>query len=65
MDIIFGALPLFIQHIKTVFQVGIKLLGGIKPLRGRKAHVVGIQRIRHNQVRFAGAIAARHFGPEG
>ena len=26
------AFPLFIQHIEAIFQVGIKLLGGIEPL---------------------------------
>ena len=59
------AFPLLVQHVKAVLQVRIKLLGGIKPLRGRKAHVVRIQRIRHDQVRLAGAVAAGHFRPEG
>ena len=37
MDIIFGALsPSSVQHVKTVLQVGIELLGGVKPLRGGK-----------------------------
>ena len=59
------AFPLFVQHVKAVLQVGIELLGGVKPLRGGEAHVVGIQRIRHDQVRLAGAVAAGHFRPEG
>ena len=36
--------PLFIQHIKTVFEVSIKLLGGGEALRGGKAHCTSVQK---------------------
>ena len=56
--------PLGVQHVKAVFQVGIKLLRGVEPLGGGKAHVVGVEGVRHDQVRSAAAVAAGHFAPE-
>jgi len=44
-----GLLTFLIQHVKRVFQVIEKLLAGVKALRCSKAHIVGIERIRHHQ----------------
>ncbi|AIM20687.1 amidohydrolase [Serratia sp. SCBI] len=57
-------LALSVQHVEAVFQIGVKLLGGIKPLSGGETHVVGVQRVRNDQVRPTAAVAARHFAPE-
>lgn len=53
-----------VQHVKAVFQIGIKLLRGVEPLGGGEAHVVGVEGIRHDQVRPLAAVAAGHFAPE-
>ena len=56
--------PLFVQHVKAIFEVGIKLLRGIEALRGGKTHVVGIEGIGHDQVRPARTVGARHLDPK-
>ena len=41
---------LCIQHIKRIAQIFKEVLGRIEPLRGCKAHVVGIKRVRYDQL---------------
>ena len=46
-----GGFALGIEDVEAIFQVGEELIATIKPLVGSKSHVVGIQRIRNDQVR--------------
>ena len=39
-----------IQRIETVFEIGEKLIAGIKALRCGKPHIIGIQRVGHHQL---------------
>ena len=39
-----------VKRIKTVFEVIVELIAGVKALRGCKAHIIGIQRIRDDQL---------------
>ena len=55
IDIIFGAfLALGVEHVEGVLQVREELLAGVEPLRRGEAHVVGIERVGHDQVRLRG-----------
>ena len=56
--------PLGVQHVEAVFQIGVKLLGSIEPLGGGKAHIVGVEGIRYDQVRLTRPVAAGHLAPE-
>jgi hypothetical protein len=40
-----------IEHVKTVLQIGEELLPAAKALRIDEAHVVGIERIRDDEMR--------------
>ena len=51
---------LCIEHVETVFEVIKKLIARIKALRGCKSHIIGVQRIGHNQL-----IARFKFHPIG
>jgi hypothetical protein len=44
-------LALGVKHVEGVFQIGVKLVAGIEALRRREAHVVGVERIGHDQLR--------------
>jgi hypothetical protein len=39
-----------VQRVEAVLEIGEELVARIEALRGRKAHVVGIQRIGHDQL---------------
>ena len=39
-----------IEDVEAILQVGEKLIAAIKPLVGGESHVVGVQRIRNDQV---------------
>ena len=39
-----------IERIETVFEIGEKLVPGIKALRGGKTHIIGIEGIGHHQL---------------
>src|SRR5699024_10999462 len=53
-----------VKHIEGVAQVTKKLLCRMKPLRGGKTHIVGIERIGHNKVRLPGSVATRNRCPK-
>ena len=54
-----------IQDVETVFQILIKMPGGVEALWRGKAHIVSVERVGHHQVRFAAAIGQCNLGPEG
>src|SRR6516162_729400 len=35
-----------IEDIERIFQIVVELIAGVEALRGRKAHIIGIERIR-------------------
>ncbi|MEJ2299724.1 MAG: hypothetical protein P8X94_14760, partial [Woeseiaceae bacterium] len=41
----------FVQGLERVLEVAIKLPARVKSLRGREAHIVGIERVRHHELR--------------
>ena len=43
--------PLLVEQVEAVLEVGEELVARVEPLRGGKAHVVGIERVGHDQVR--------------
>jgi hypothetical protein len=50
-------IALGVQHIESVLQIIEELRAGVEALRGGEAHVVGVQRVRHDQLRRAGGQA--------
>src|SRR6185312_881273 len=42
-----------IQHVESVFQITEKLLATVETLRRDIAHVVGVERVRHDELRLA------------
>jgi ATPase subunit of ABC transporter with duplicated ATPase domains len=58
------ALAFGIQHVEAVAQIMEKVIGRVEALRRREAHVVGVERVRHDQVRAFAAVGARHSHPE-
>ncbi|EON20068.1 amidohydrolase [Cupriavidus sp. GA3-3] len=54
-----------IQDVERILQVLEELFAGIEALRRGKAHVVGVERVRHHQVRLLLAAGDFHLGPEG
>ncbi len=62
---IFGTLlALGIQDVERVAQVGEELLAGIEALRRREPHVVGVERVRNDEVRTGDAVRGGDHGPE-
>ena len=53
-----------VQHVKRIAQILKEVVGGVKALRRSKAHVVAIERVRHDQVRHGVAITLGHFNPK-
>ena len=56
IDSIFGAIEalrvaLRVQHVERVLQVGEELLAAVETLRRDEAHVVGVERVGHDQQR--------------
>src|SRR3954452_21479196 len=43
-----------VQNVETVLQVRKELVARVEALRGRKAHVVGVERVWNNKKRLAG-----------
>ncbi len=43
-------LPFGVERIETVLQIGVELVARVEPLRRGEAHVVGIERVRHDQL---------------
>src|SRR5260221_1898966 len=43
-------LPFRVEHVETVAQIGEELLAGIEALGGGEAHVVGVERIGHDEM---------------
>ena len=41
----------FVQHIKTVFEIVEKLVARVEPLGGSEPHIIGVERVRDNQMR--------------
>ena len=48
-----------VEHVKAVFQIGIKLLRGVESLGGGDAHVVGVEGLRHDPCADSGSSASR------
>ena len=48
-----SSFALGIEHVEAILQVGEELIATIEPLVRGKTHVVGVQRIRNDQVRLA------------
>ena len=44
------ARTLGVQHVERIAQIGEELIARVEALRGREAHVVGVERVRHHQV---------------
>ena len=49
-----------VERVETILEVAEKLIARVEPLRGCKAHVIGVERIGHNQL-----IARLKFHPIG
>src|SRR5688500_18444291 len=47
------AMLLGVQHVEAVLQIGEEIVARVEALRGGEAHVVGVERIRHHQLRLA------------
>src|SRR5688572_22639324 len=45
-----AVLPLLIEYIESIAQIGEKLVAGIEPLGGGEAHVVGVESVRHDEM---------------
>jgi len=39
-----------IEHVETVFQIGLELVAGIEALRRGEPHVVGIERVGDDEL---------------
>src|SRR5690554_4986052 len=53
-----------VKHIERVFEVGVKMVAGVKPLWRSETHIVAIERIGHDQVRLARAVGCLDGCPE-
>ena len=53
----------FVEHVKCVFQVGEEMIAGVETLRSRKAHVIAVQGVRHDQLRLDRIVAELNLGP--
>ncbi len=42
---------LTVKHVERIFEVGVELIAGVKALWCCKAHIIGVERIRHNEMR--------------
>ena len=53
-----------VEHIESIAQVAEKMLAGVEALWRREAHVVGVERIRHDQALQHAAVGSGHRHPE-
>src|SRR5471032_2909549 len=54
----------FVKYVERVAQVSEKLLGRVETLRRGETHVIGVERVRHDQLRHLRATADLHVHPE-
>ena len=55
-----GLGPFGIEHVEAVLEVGVELVARVEALRGGEAHVVGVERVGHDELR-----PALDHGPPG
>ena len=53
-----------VEHVEGVAQVGEEVVRRVETRRGREAHVVGVERVRHDEVRHRAAVLRGDGGPE-
>ena len=51
-----------VEHVEGVAQVGEEVIAGVEALRRREAHVVGVERVGHDEVRHVRAVGLLDLG---